>query len=91
MLWVLIRNILLLTGNPQYKDSREVRKMIKKNKKINKALSEAVHSKACFLTLFLLYPAIAFYSVGPDQLEKPTDLNLHCLSLSMRICSNNIG
>ena len=38
-----------------------------------------------------IYPAFA-NSVDPDQLaslKKPTDLDLHCLPLSMRIYSNN--
>ena len=46
-----------------------------------------------FLTLVLrICPAFA-NSVDPDQLaseEKPTDLDLHCLALSMRIRINNL-
>ena len=38
-----------------------------------------------------IYPDFA-NSVDPDQLllKKPTDLDLHCLLLSMQICSNNL-
>ena len=39
----------------------------------------------------LIYPAFA-NSVDPDQLasKKPTDLDLHCLPLSMWLYSNNL-
>ena len=39
------------------------------------------------LTLVLILPALVS-SVDPDQLA--SELDLHCLSLSMWICSNNL-
>ena len=53
----------------------------------------SINSSIIWLTLVLLNPDIPSFanSVDPDQLasKKPTDLDLHCLPLSMRIYSNN--
>ena len=61
--------------------------------KISHILIHIVWPKFQFLFSYFLTLVLLNQDVDPDQLasKKPTDLDLHCLSLSIQICINTLN